>query len=389
MFNCKKFLFFCLISLLSSKLALATPTSCQSTDCEALGYTKSASACTNGVLLRCPFDTNKVICQSFLATPVFKFVQGILASSTPTNVDNITYSTSLNDLCNGSWVGSCSNNFCYKIYGQHGLECDVPAFRSFSTVGDAVVWVEENLLEEPEEEEPCAGWVTVDSELEKCTSYCAEDTSKCMIKQNLTCAEAASRAGGTLLLSPKSILADAIYYISKDLSFTSTTRISNVTFYEASSLRACARDPSVTQSPKLKFSSLSKLTSTTFGVATEIDYINVSWAESFSVVATRDLKIKQVRKTANMNMNYPSTIILGTPIADPRPFDVVVGLYCEDSGGGSTMSPMYCTTNIRAENSGVGKRVKWCDGSSGYAKNQVNCQNVSCTEAFDTYSCQY
>lgn len=49
------------LSVMLSSFALAG--GCISSDCAAMGYTKTVSQCSGYEMIRCPFDTNKVFCQ--------------------------------------------------------------------------------------------------------------------------------------------------------------------------------------------------------------------------------------------------------------------------------------------------------------------------------------
>lgn len=393
MFNCKYFLIFCLFSLLSAGHAQAATTSCTSTNCETLGYTMTAAACNGQTLIRCPFDTNKVICRPSLDTPVFNLVQNLLQTHANANVDNIRLETSLDDLCDGDWMTNCSYSYCWDMDGSApNVECDETDFELFLTVGDIVTWVENKMMGGSTPTDPCEGYVTVDANTEICTSYCSTDSSKCMIKRAITCDEAITKAGGTKLTSGSyTNLANTKYFLTKDISFTSTvSSISSVQFYEASSLPACAKDSSVTKHPKLSFNTISNITYATFEVDTSIRTLYVQRSKHPSIGISRNFKMSTM--DMNTSVTYPASVtfyIQDHP--DGADFDVTLGLECEDSDENYDSD---CTIIIDDSIYSAQVSLTWCSNPNGYGtgKNKVTCTgtgNTNCTQSEDEYACYF
>lgn len=393
MFNCKYILIFCLFSLLSAGHAQAATTSCTSTNCETLGYTMTAAACNGQTLIRCPFDTNKVICRPSLNTPVFNLVKNVLTTHAyVSDLDNIRLETSLDDLCGDDWMGNCSYSFCWDIDGSGpNVDCDETDFELFLTVGDIVTWVENKMMGGSTPTDPCTGYVTVNSDTEVCTSYCSTDSSKCMVKRALTCDEAISNRGGTKLTSGGySTLANANYYLTKDVSFTNTvSSISSVHFYEAASLPACAKDSSITKRPKLTFKTVNKIAYTTFEVDTDIEYLRVAAADSVTIVLSRNFRA-QLNKYTNSSWNQSVTFILYDN-ADKQSYDVSVGLTCEGNDSGDSYIDQ-CTTMFDSNVYSSNVNVTWCDIYFGSGRNNVTCTGASsdfCTKSEDDYACTW
>lgn len=399
MFDYKYLLTFCL-SLIAVVPAYADTPSCVSTNCATLGYTKTAAACSGAETIKCPFDTSKVIClpkASQINTPVLRYIEEAFSYTLGYSPDSLTLDTKLDDIADGDWLSSgYPSSLCYEMDGAYGrLECDETTFELFVTVGDIVTWVEEQLMQ-TSSTDPCAGYVTVNSSTEICTSYCSSDSSKCMVKRAMTCDEAITKMGGTKLsLGVYKTMANTTYYLTGDISFgSSVTSLNQVIFREASELPACANDSSVTKHPKLSFTSISGIKGVnTFNVATDISDMTVPQSESLTIVASRDLRIRDLRKTASSIWNQSVTFTLYDN-ADFQPYDVKVGLHCEgisDYSGGDSRT-YDCTTMFDSSFSTDNIHVTWCDMPNGNGKNVVTCTGAAsdfCTETGDESECYF
>lgn len=393
MFNCKYFFILCLFPLLPASYTQAATPSCTSTDCETLGYTMTASSCGGQTLVKCPFDTNKVICRPSLDTPVFNLVKNLLTTHANSDVSNIRLETSLDDLCDGDWMTNCSYSYCWDMDGNApNVECDETDFELFTTVGDIVTWVENKMMGGTTPTDPCEGYVTVDANTEICTSYCSADSSKCMVKRAMTCDEAITKMGGTKLTSGSySTLANAKYYLTKDISFTSTiSSISSVQFYEASVLPACAKDSSVTKRPKLSFNTINSITYVTFEVDTQIQNLYVQRSKHPTISISRNFKMSTM--DMNTSVTYPASATFHLyDHPDGADYSVILGLECEDSDENYDSD---CSIIIDDSVYSALVSVTWCNNPNGYGSgtNNVQCTgggNTTCTQSDDEYACYF
>ena len=225
---------------------------------------------------------------------------------------------------------------------------------------------------------PCAGAVTVNPNLEECTSYCPEDQTKCMAKRKLTCNEAIQKVGTLLEDGNSTNLSHETYYLTKDVTFYAPiVDMIGARFKKASTISVCAKDKTVVKNPKLSFQqSVSSISNTEFYVDTDISELNIADGISPSFRVAANVKINRFFKGHNSEATGHTdmtTITLGK--GPKKGYTLSIGLYC----GGINQSD--CHTRIVQAQDYNGGGVKWCDlGGDDSSANYVTCEVNNCQE---------
>lgn len=337
--NINKFSIFTLtiLAFLISVTESRASVSCSTTDCEALGYTMNASTCSGVAMVKCPFDETKVVCRPKVDTPIFNIVKEAMGS----------YCTLPDDFnLHSDMFGDCfdleGEYICYELesifYGKNvDFSCEDADygydFWYYSTPQEVVTYVENQLMKY---EDPCEGYVTFDSSIEKCTSYCSADSSKCMTKKYITCDEAISAAGGTKLSSSTTSttsISNMKYYLTTNVTFTGTiNNASPFYIYSAASLPPCKRELGLSiEDTSVTFKSLSYYNSyatriANFYLPTTIEYLNVYMGSiNFNFFDTSDVYVSLTPQT---NYNPDLSFYYGTMSGST--LDSKLSVYCSD-----------------------------------------------------------
>ncbi len=225
---------------------------------------------------------------------------------------------------------------------------------------------------------PCVGAVTVNPNLEECTSYCPEDQTKCMAKRKLTCNEAIQKVGTLLEDGNSTSLSHNTYYLTKDVTFYAPIMdMIGARFKKASTISVCAKDKTVVKNPKLSFQqSVSSISNTEFYVDTDISELNIADGISPSFMVAANVKIDRYFKHHNSEATGHTDMTTITLLKGPnKGYTLSIGLHC----GGINQSDCY--TRIVQGQDYNGGGVKWCDlGGDDSSANYVTCEVSNCQE---------
>lgn len=251
MFNRKMLLFVSAFSFWA--LGARADVACVKQDCATLGYTKTLAQCSGADnIIKCPFDTSKVACNTpvTISTPIFDILYNWASGNYC--LDPIERSL------DGD-VGQCFTNhmstkdeLCSKWAGLGlGLDrynCMMSAdvdIASINTMQDLVSAVESVLLN------PCAGATEYDPEWQTCSNICKNSASAsnkhfCFsTPEAISCLTAIREAGGIALESNTVISSGNTYFVLGGSNLGELNGIDSVTFAPATQLAACAHDPSI------------------------------------------------------------------------------------------------------------------------------------------------
>lgn len=342
-----------ILAFLTSVTESQASVSCSTTDCEALGYTMNASSCSGVAMVKCPFDETKVVCRPKVNTPIFNIVKQAIGTY-------CTYPDSLH-----TPMSDCFYDYGYdlarkikEIFKGKGVDIEFDSdydFYDFNTPQDAITYVENQLIKDP-----CEGYVEFDPNLEKCTSYCSSDSSKCMVAELITCDEAISAAGGKKLSSSTTSttsISNIKYYLTTDVTFTgSISNPSGYSFYSAARLPPCRRELDILpEDTKLTINRLNFTGATNgygyFYVPTTLNYVDVASQTSitlgFSYSSTVKI-FKDVTSTYNTEVRlhfYDDEYESSLPESD---------VFVYYTGDYDSSYSLYSTMEIYAEHHNVG-----------------------------------
>lgn len=233
-------------------LGAQADTTCVKQDCATLGYTKTLAQCSGADnIIKCPFDTSKVACNTPISSPIFNILYDWV-----NDYDNcsspIERSMSTDVRCMLDEYYD-QEQFCYSLTNL-GLNIDSSNCSNDSnadpilidTMQDLVNVVENILIAKVD---PCAGATEYDPDLQTCSNICntADNTSGkhyCLdAPQTISCATAISNAGGIELNSYTSLVAGNKYYLTQDVTIDSiSNKRGSFYFYNAYTLPPCAAD---------------------------------------------------------------------------------------------------------------------------------------------------
>lgn len=208
---------------------------------------------------------------------------------------------------------------------------------------------------------------------EVCTEYCSEDKNVCIAKRDMTCSEAISKNGGTMLADGATISGTKTgkFYLMGDVkSGTSSLTLTQTTFYDAADIPACAKEMgSKVGSLNLSYVYINSYSH--FNVKTTIGGVYYSpqgtgWWANFS----KDADIK-VQFHANSTFVTPLNINFTNSTSDMNfKNDVKIKVFCEYSGSDtSSWNPPACNVSL----GGYGADVQYCTVNQGATAN-VACE---------------
>lgn len=265
MFNRKMLLFVSAFSFWA--LGARADVACVKQDCATLGYTKTLAQCSGADnIIKCPFDTSKVACNTpvTISSPIFDILYNWASGYCS---DPIERSLSANIRC-------VIDNYYHQsdlcsALGNLGLNMDVNACNDANDADPSLVDTMQDLVNAVEtvlitKVDPCAGATEYDPEWQTCSNVCntSDNTSGkhyCSdTPQAISCSTAIADAGGIELNSSTSLVSGKKYYLTNNVTISSIYyNPGTFIFSEAATLKPCAKTSSVNSNPTLTISHLS------------------------------------------------------------------------------------------------------------------------------------